>query len=298
MNRDGKLYTLIYGRPCSLQLDPIEKEPVYHVLPGTRIFCTATAGCNYRCLFCHNWQISQKRVEDVTNYSVAPEGIAMLAQRSKCEGVSFTYSEPTIYYEYMFDVAQAAKKRGLRVVCHTNGGMSRQPMLDLLKYLDAVTVDLKAFSDAFYHGISMGELDVVLDTLKTIHRAGVHLEIVNLVVPKRNDAEAEFRQMTKWIVENLGPDVPVHFNRFGPAYRMRNVQRTPIAALERAREIGIAAGIKYIYIGNVPGHKHNSTYCAKCGKRLIARVHFSVLENHVKDGKCPQCNETIPGVWA
>lgn len=297
-NRKGTLYALTYPKPCSLQIDPIEKEPAFHMLPGTYIFCVAAAGCNLRCKFCQNWQISQQKVEDTKNYNLLPDDIAKLAKEKKCHGVSFTYSEPTAFYEYMLDVAKAAKKRGLRTLFHTNGTMTQQPLFELLEVMDAVTVDLKGFNNKFYHAIATGELEPVLKTLENIKNKGKHLEIVNLIVTTLNDDMGDIKRMCAWIKENLGREVPIHFNRFFPSHKLKNLPPTPMETLEEAYKIARAEGLQYIYIGNMPGHKHNSTFCPECEKRLIHRVHFGVLSNNIKDGKCKFCKHEIPGIWA
>jgi pyruvate formate lyase activating enzyme len=297
VNLNGKYYSLVYGKPCSLQIDPIEKEPSFHTLPAIRIFCTATASCNNRCKFCHNWQISQRSVEETTNYEMSPQQVVDMAKKYDCEAMSFTYSEPTVFYEYMFDIAKIAKESGLRVLYHTNGSINSEPLFALLKYMDAVTVDLKAFTEKFYREVSSSKLEPVLNTLKNIKKTGVHLEIVNLVIPTLNDNMDDIRRMCVWIRENLCVDTPLHFNRFYPAYKLINLPHTPIKTLEHAREVAVEEGLKYIYIGNAPGHKYNSTFCPKCGKCLIHRTHFAVLENNVQEGKCKFCGEEISGVW-
>jgi len=297
VNIDGRYYTLVYGKPCALQIDPIEKEPVFHMLPGTKIYCIATASCNNRCKFCHNWHISQRSVEETMNFEATPQEVVESARAEGCEGISFTYSEPTVFYEYMFDIAKLAKKKGFRVIFHTNGSMNEEPLLSLLRYMDAVTVDLKAFTPKFYREVSSSELDPVLKTLKNIREAGVHLEVVNLVIPTLNDDLKDIRRMCVWIRENLGADTPLHFNRFSPAYKLTKLPYTPVSTLEDAREVAVSEGLRYIYIGNVPGHPFNSTFCPRCGKRLIHRVHFAVLSNEIVDGRCKFCGESIPGIW-
>jgi len=298
MNLSGKLFTLVYNLPCALQVDPIEKEPVHHMLPGTAIFCIATAGCNFRCRFCQNYHISQKKVEETINYEVTPDEIAQLAIDNYCKGVSFTYSEPTAYYEYMLDVAIAARKRGLKTICHTNGAMNSEPLLQLLEHLDAITVDLKGFNNKFYFPTCTAEVEPVLESLINIRKTNVHLEIVNLMIPNLNDDPNDFRRMCRWIRENLGTHIPLHINRFAPAYKMQDVPRTPVATLERSHRIAKEEGLEYVYIGNVPGHKYNSTFCPKCNEALIKRLHFFVRENKIAGGKCPKCGYEIYGVWS
>jgi pyruvate formate lyase activating enzyme len=297
-NRGGTLYSLGYGHPCAIHIDPIEKEPVLHFFPGKEILCVASPGCCFRCKFCQNWHISQVRPEDVSCYSLSPEEIVELAKKSDCIGVSHTYTEPTVFYEYTLDICKTAKKEGLRTIVHTCGAMNPEPLKGLLKYLDAITVDLKGFTEKFYRkAIPNASLEHILGTLKIIKEAGVWLEIVNLVIPTYNDNPEDIRRMCKWIRENLGPDVPLHFSRFFPQHKFRNVPPTPIETLEKARIIAKKEGLNYVTIGNVPGHKFNSTFCPKCGKILIKRFHFDVRENNIVDGKCKLCETKIPGVW-
>lgn len=297
-NVDGTYYSLVYGRAAALQVDPIEKEPAFHMLPGTLIFCTGTASCNNRCKFCQNWHLSQQTLWNVHAYDAPPEAIVAMARDEGCGAVSFTYNEPTVFYEYMYDIAALAKKAGLRALFHTNGGMNREPMLALLDVMDAVTVDLKAFTEKFYREVSESSLAPVLRTLETVRDTGKHLEIVNLVIPTLNDNLDDIRSMCAWIKANLGDDVPLHFTRFFPAYKLQRLPPTPVETLEAAAEAADAEGLKFVYIGNVPGHPRNSTYCPRCGEVVIARVHFAVLKMALADGKCGACGEPIPGIWA
>jgi len=297
-NRKGTLYNLVHGKPAAVHIDPIEKEPQFHMLPGTEILCFGTASCNFRCRFCQNWHLSQRSMEEIGyHYDMPPEKAVETAIERGIPTVSFTYNEPTAFYEYVYDVARLAKAKGLRVLFHSNGSMNSEPLRELLKYTDAVTIDLKGFSDEFYQGASSAELEPVLRTLKIIKGEGVWLEIVNLVIPTLNDDAGMIREMCEWIKENLGPNVPLHFTRFFPAYRLTNLPPTPIETLEMAREIAVDVGLKYVYIGNAPGHKYNSTFCPKCGKALIHRIHFMVLENNIKGGRCGFCGYEIPGIW-
>jgi len=297
-NHGGTYYTLVYGLPCAIQVDPIEKEPSFHMLPGSSIFCTATASCNNRCKFCHNWHISQRSVEETINYDLSPERIVGLALEQNCDVLSFTYSEPTVFYEYMYDIARMGKERGFKVLFHTNGSMKPEPLSALLQHMDAVTVDLKGFTEAFYREASSSQLAPVLRTLKQIEKSGRHLEVVNLVIPTLNDDMAKIREMCLWIRENLGRETPLHFTRFFPAHKLTHLPPTPIDTLEKAWTIGREEGLEYVYIGNVPGHEGNNTFCPQCHKKLISRLHFSVLANEVKGGKCSSCGYPIPGIWA
>lgn len=296
-NIGGRLYTLVYGQPSAVHIDPIEKEPLHHFLPGSQILCVGTVGCNFRCKFCHNWHLAMASPGDLPIYNLPPERLVQEALKRGI-GISFTYNEPTVLYEYMYDTAKLAREKGVPVIFHTNGGINPEPLRALLQHMSAVTVDLKAFTAAEdYKGIPFYRLEPVLNTLKIIREEGVWLEIVNLVIPGLNDDKEQIKEMCVWIKENLGPDVPVHFSRFFPAYKLTRLPPTPIKTLEQARDICVGVGINYVTIGNVPGHKHNSTFCPQCGKTLIKRTHFAVLENNIQQGRCPVCGREIPGVW-
>ena len=297
-NVGGRLYSLVYGHPCALNVDPIEKEPLFHMLPGSTIFCSATAGCNFRCQFCQNWEISQRTMWELINFDVSPGEVAQRAVEEGCRAVSFTYNDPIVFYDFMYDVAVQARQRGLRAIFHTNGTLNREPLLALLEVMDAAVIDLKGFTTKFYRRYCGGELIPVLDTLVRIRETGVHLEVVNLVIPTLNDDLDEIRQMCRWIRGNLGDDVPLHFIRFFPAYKLHRLPPTPVETLEAAVQIADEEGLKFVYIGNVPGHRRNSTFCPRCGKLLVERMHFFTLRVNLKEGKCPYCGEPIPGIWA
>ncbi len=298
-NIDGKLYNLVHSRPSAVQIDPIEKEPALHMLPGTKILCFGTAGCNFRCKFCQNWHLSQRSIEEMTHtYDLSPESAVNMAIERKIPTLSFTYNEPISFYEYVYDTARFAKEKGLRILWHSNGTLNPEPLRELLKYTDAVTIDLKGFTDKFYREVSLAELEPALQTLKIIKKKGIWLEIVNLHIPTLNDDPQDVRRMCGWIKENLGKDVPLHFSRFSPSYQLTTLPATPIKKLEKAHKIAKEVGLEYVTIGNVPGHKYNSTFCPECGKRLIHRIHFQVLSNNIKDGKCRFCGHHIPGIWS
>ncbi len=298
-NIGGRLYSLVHSKPSSVQVDPIEKEPALHMLPGTQILCFGTAGCNFRCKFCQNWHLSQRSIEEmVYTYDLSPEDAVKMAIEKKIPTLSFTYNEPISFYEYVYDIARVAKQKGLKILWHSNGTLNPEPLTELLKYTDAVTIDLKGFTDKFYREASSAELEPVLKTLKIIRKKGVWLEIVNLHIPTLNDNPRDVRRMCLWIKENLGKYTPLHFSRFYPAYRLTALPATPIDKLEQAHKIAKEVGLEYVTIGNVPGHKYNSTFCPKCGKTLIHRIHFRVLSNNIKDGKCKFCGYHIPGIWS
>jgi pyruvate formate lyase activating enzyme len=298
LNKDGTLYSLVYGQPSAIQIDPIEKEPQYHNLPGTPILCFGTSGCNFRCRFCQNWHLSQRPIEEMeVLYDISPQEAVDEALKRNIPTISFTYNEPTSFYEYVYDIAKLAKSKGLRILWHSNGAMNPEPLRDLLQYTDAVTIDLKGFTQEFYENASSAELDPVLRTLKIIKAEGVWLEIVNLMIPTLNDDPRDIGRMCQWIKENLGTKVPLHFSRFYPAYRLTDLSPTPIETLENAYRIARSVGIEYVSIGNVPGHIFNSTFCPRCNKILIQRIHFQVLTNNIEDGRCRFCGEIIPGIW-
>lgn len=297
-NRAGILYNIVHSRPSAVHLDPIEKEPQLHMLPGTAILCLGTAGCNFRCRHCHNWQLSQRPIEEMDYvYNLPPEEVVRLAQEKNAPTISFTYNDPISFYEYVYDIAKLAKAKGLRILWHSNGTLNPEPLRELLKYTDAVTIDLKGFTEEFYRKASSAELKPVLESLKIIKQQGVWLEIVNLVIPTLNDRPEDIKRMCIWIRENLGPEVPLHFSRFAPSYKLTDLPPTPIKTLEQAHTIAREVGLDYVTVGNVPGHKYNSTFCPQCRNLLIERTHFSVLSNNIEEGKCKSCGHKIPGIW-
>jgi pyruvate formate lyase activating enzyme len=297
VNEGGKLYSLGYASPAALQIDPIEKKPLNHFLPGTKILSLGTAGCNMGCFFCQNWDISKSRSDQVRSTHVPPEDVAMLAHRNHCPSIAFTYNEPTIWGEYVIDICRAAKERGLNTVMVTNGYITREAFHDIYDNIDAANVDLKAFTEGFYGRITLTHLQPVLDALKWLkNETNVWFEITNLMIPTLNDAADETRQLCDWIVENLGTDVPLHFTAFHPDFKLQDKPRTPAGTLHAAREIAFQAGLHYVYEGNVFSDGGN-TYCPSCKKLLIRRTWHDVEENHLKDGCCPGCKFVIPGRW-
>ncbi len=297
VNKDGKLYTYAYGNPCAVHIDPVEKKPLFHFLPASKVLSVAIAGCTCRCKYCQNWEISQFKPEETVNYELSPQDVVNLALKYQTPSIASTYSEPTAFYEYMYDVSKLAKKAGLKSTMHSNGSINAGPLEELCEFLDAANIDLKFFDEDTYFKVSHGYLNTVLGALETLHKKGVHLEITNLVVPTLNDGEAGIRNMTEWIMEHLGPDVPVHFSRFYPTYKLKNLPPTPVSTLSLAREIAIKAGLNYVYVGNVPGHDGENTYCPECGKVIIKRTGYIINEINLKDGKCGFCGRVIEGVW-
>ncbi len=296
-NIGGALYSMVYGRPCTFDVGPIEKAPLYHFIPGHKRLCVATVGCNLRCKYCHNWHISQRGPGEVREFSMSPEQIVQESLQQGVTSVSFTYNEPTVFYEYMYDISRLASSKGLKVHIVSNGYINPEPLRKLLTWLDAVKIDLKAFSEDFYSEISAARLKPVMKTLKVLKEERMFFEIVNLVVPTLNDNPYDIRRMCEWISDNLGDEVPLHFSRFSPTYRLTNLPSTPVRTLEEAVRIAHGSGLKYVYIGNMPGHRHNSTWCPGCGERLIHRTHISVIEISMKNGSCMKCGYRIEGIW-
>jgi pyruvate formate lyase activating enzyme len=296
-NRGGALYTLVYGKPVAVGIGPIEKAPFHHFHPGHRRRTIATVGCNLRCQHCHNWHISQREFEEVRYRVLSPQEIVDGVKRDGLNSVSFTYTEPTVFFEYMYDIAKLAQAHGMKTTLVTNGFISPEPLRALLQHMDAVRVDLKGFTEEFYQEISGASLAPVLRTLKIIQEEGVWLEIINLIIPTLNDCPDEIRAMCEWILENLGPDVPLHVNRFHPAFKMTHLPPTPVETLEMAHGIAREVGINFVTIGNLPGHRYDSTFCPSCGERLIHRVGMSVIANNIEGGRCKFCGREIPGVW-
>jgi pyruvate formate lyase activating enzyme len=293
----GELRSLVYGRPVSVHVDPIEKKPFFHFLPGSQALSISTAGCPLSCKFCQNWELSQAKPEDFDVAYTPPIQVAGAARQYEAPIVAFTYNEPTVFVEYFTDVAREARKAELRSVLISCGFMTEAPLAEMCSVLDAIKIDLKGFSRSFYRNVCHAELDPVLRSIRQAAKSGTHLEIVNLVVPTLNDSDQMLTGLAEWVVQEAGPDVPVHFTRFHPDYQMRNLPPTPVATLERAREIAMAKGIRYAYVGNVPGHAGNSTYCPKCGATVIERKGFFIMETRMRNGCCTQCGAAIAGVW-
>jgi len=302
-NRQGTLHTLVYGRTISQAVDPIEKKPLFHFYPGTGAFSIATPGCNFRCTFCQNADISQMpRDRDlIVGTPASPETIVAAARRTNCRSIAYTYTEPTIFFEYSFDVARLARPAGIANVYVTNGYMTSE-MLHLFcgddqpPLMDAANVDLKAFTDEFYREQCGARLQPVLDSLKLMKELGVWVEVTTLVIPGLNDSDDELRQIAIFIAEELGAETPWHVSRFHPTYKLTDRSSTPPGTLVRARQIGLDAGLRYVYTGNVPGSEGEHTFCYHCGQRVIGRWGFAITEYRLKDGRCDQCGTGIDGV--
>ena len=297
VNYDGKLYSIAYGNPCTVNIDPIEKKPLYHFLPGSLAFSIATAGCNLACLNCQNWTISQVSPKETRNYDLMPDKLIADAIAGKCQSIAFTYTEPITYYEYTIDSAKLARQQGIKNVLVTAGYINKEPLRNLCKHIDAANVDLKSFSNDIYMKLSAGSLKPVLNTLKIMAELGIWLEITNLVVPGLTDNPDMIKRMCNWLAENGLANYPLHFSRFHPCYKLTHLSATPVGVLTRAREIALAAGIKYVYIGNVPGLEAQNTICHQCGEIIAERKDFSVLLKNFENGTCKKCGEKIPGVW-
>ncbi|MFP3870752.1 MAG: AmmeMemoRadiSam system radical SAM enzyme, partial [Syntrophobacteria bacterium] len=296
-NIDGSYYSLVYGNPCAVHLDPVEKKPFFHVLPSSRSFSLATVGCNLDCKFCQNWEISQARPDETHNYHMSPEQVVQYARKHRCRSIASTYVEPTIFIEYMIDIGRLARKQGLLKVVHSNGFINSAPLKDLGEHLDAACIDLKGFTEKYYRELTEGSLEPVLETIKLLRELGIHTELVNLVVPSKNDDMAQVRAMCRWIKEEVGPDVPLHFSRFYPIYKLKSLPPTPVSTLEQARNTALREGLHFVYIGNVPGHPGEHTYCPQCGTRLIQRTGYTVKVVRLQDGRCGNCGVPIPGIW-
>jgi len=297
-NSKGTYYTLVHSNPCSVHIDPIEKKPFFHYLPASLAFSISTAGCNLNCKYCQNWQISQRRPEQTNNSYLPPDEVVRKAKEYGCQSIGYTYAEPAVFYEYLLDTSIAAHKADVRAVVVSAGYIQTEPLKRLCETVDAIKIDLKAYNDKFYREICHGTLQPVLDTLKSLKKTGVWYEVVDLVVPTLNDTENELKNLARWVVDNLGVNVPLHFSRFYPTYQLKNLPPTPMETLEQARHIARDEGLHYVYLGNVrPDHEGNNTYCPQCKNLVIQRKGLFVVQNNVVDGKCNKCKNEIPGVW-
>ncbi len=297
-NRDGTLYTLVYGRTISQNIDPIEKKPLFHFYPGSTAYSIATPGCNFRCAWCQNWDISQmpKELHLISGHEATPEQIAIAAQQWGCRSIAYTYTEPTIFFEYAYDTASFTSAAGLANIFVTNGYMTAEMLETFQPYLDAANVDLKAFQESTYRKYVGARLQPVLDSLKAIKQLGIWLEVTTLVIPGINDDPGELQDAAQFIFRELGADTPWHISRFFPDYQLTDVPPTPQISLERAWEIGKSVGLRYVYLGNVPGEDKQNTYCPDCGTLLIKRNIYREVTNRIQSGCCPDCGCAIAGL--
>ncbi len=297
-NINGKLYSIGYGRPTGFAIDPIEKKPLNHFLPGSEILSFGTAGCNLGCKFCQNWLTSKARIDSTNSFYATPDEVVKLALKYNTPSIAYTYNDPVIFGEYVIDISRIARKEGIKNVLVTAGYIDKEARKEVYKYVDAANVDLKAFTETFYHKLTFSHLNDVLDTLKWIkHETDVWLEITNLIIPGENDNEEEIKQMCDWIVNNLGDEVPLHFTAFHPDFKMRDKPSTPATTLRQARETAKNVGIKYCYLGNVHDPDGQTTYCPSCNTPIIKRDWHSVLQNNLRAGKCKICQTRIAGIF-
>jgi pyruvate formate lyase activating enzyme len=296
-NRGGTYYSLVHSRVCAAHVDPVEKKPLFHYMPGTLAFSLATAGCNVNCKFCQNWDISQSRPEQIPAEYVPPRRIADLAKQYNCPTIAYTYSEPVVFSEFLMDAADAGHEAGIRSIVVSNGYMQEEALKTAYGKMDAVKIDLKAFTESYYSKVVTGQLKPVLESLVNLKKMGKWTEIVYLVLPTLNDSDGEFRGLAQWVKANLGVEVPLHFTQFHPEYLLKNLPITPVPTLERAKAIADAEGLHYVYIGNVPGHPAQNTYCPRCKKLLVERVGFTAGQMLIRKDSCPFCHQPIPGIW-
>ena len=298
VNIRGRLFSTAYGNPCAVHIDPIEKKPLFHFLPSSQAFSIAAAGCNLRCLNCQNWEISQHSPGETENADMMPEKVVAECARAGCASIAYTYSEPVTFYEYVLDTATIAHKHGIRNVFKSSGYINEAPLRKLCRVIDAANIDLKGFDDGVYLRLNSARLDPVLRTLQVLRDEGVWLEITNLIIPTWTDDMDTVKRMTEWLCVHGLQDAPLHFSRFAPLYKLNQLPATPVGTLEKARASAITAGLRYVYIGNVPGHEAENTYCPRCGAVAMERRGFTVLRKEIANGKCRGCGERLPGVWA
>jgi pyruvate formate lyase activating enzyme len=296
-NREGTLYSLVYGAVAAVNVDPVEKKPFYHLAPGSPIYSLATAGCNLTCAFCQNHTLSQSRPEDLRSRSMTPGDVVDATVAADARLIAATYNEPTVFTEFVCDIAAAGRMRNVHTAVVSNGYINEEPLERLAEVITAYKVDLKAFTDSFYREVTGGELKPVLETIRRLKRLGVWTEIVHLTIPTLNDREGDFRDMGDWLAGEIGPDIPVHVTRFHPTYRLTTLPVTPVSTLEMARDTLMDRGLRYVYVGNVPGHPGNATYCPGCGRTVVERMGFTVRSASIKDGRCAFCDEEIAGAW-
>lgn len=297
INYNGKLYSIAYANPCAVHVDPIEKKPLFHFLPTSKAFSIATAGCNLSCMNCQNWNISQVGPEETRNYDLPPQKVVDRCINYNCDSIAYTYSEPIAFYEYTYDTSIIARQRGIKNIFISAGYIHEKPLRKISKYLDAANIDLKSFDDDIYKKLNAGSLQPVLNTLKTLKEEGVWIEITNLIVPSWTDDMNMIKKMCEWLAENGLDEAPLHFSRFTPRYKLKHLPVTPVSKMNQARKIAQQTGMKYVYVGNVPGHEGESTFCPECEKVLLKRRGFYILENNLDNNLCKYCGAKIAGVW-
>ena len=298
-NRNGVLYSLVYGRLISQNVDPIEKKPLFHMLPGTLSYSIATVGCNFRCSHCQNYDISQyPRLHDgsIIGNSVTPEQVISEAQEYGCQSISYTYIEPTIFFEFAYECAQLAHERGIKNIFVSNGYTSPEATKKIAPFLDGNNIDLKAFSNKFYREVCGAKLAPVLETITRMKELGVWVEVTTLVIPGWNDSDSELKEIARFI-KGVDPEIPWHVSRFHPTFKMTDRGITPVATLQRARQIGMSEGLKYVFVGNIPGEGGENTICPRCHETVVERKGFSIITQNLEDGKCGKCGELIAGVF-
>ncbi len=297
-NIDDKLYSIGYGKPTGFAVDPIEKKPLSHFLPGTNVLSFGTAGCNLGCKFCQNWTTSKSQIDDIHSLEATPEQVVNLAKKYRTPSIAYTYNDPTIFGEYVIDISKIAREENIKSVMVTAGYIDKKARKEIYKYIDAANVDLKAFTETFYRKLTFSHLNDILDTLLWLkNETDIWLEITTLLIPGENDSENEIMQLCSWVIKNLGENVPIHFTAFHPDFKMKNKPRTPSVTLDMARNIAIKEGINYVYVGNVHNLEGQTTYCPNCNEPVITRDWHSVLDIKLKDSKCYKCGEKIAGVF-
>jgi len=296
-NLNGKLISLVYEKPCSIAIDPIEKKPLFHFLPGKKTLSIATLGCNLNCKHCQNFEISQPKIEKTRGFKIKPKEVIKQAIKNKSKIISYTYTEPTIFYEYMLDICKEANKNNVRNVTVTNGFINPEPLKQLCKYLDASNIDIKSINNDFYENICEAKIAPILESIKMMHKEGIWIELTNLLIPGFNDSEKDIIKLVTWIKNNLGEEVPLHFSAFYPCNKMLNIPPTNPKTVVNARKIAMNLGLKYVYTGNMHNTEGETTYCPECNKALITRKGYEIIENNLKKGKCLYCEKSIAGVW-
>jgi len=294
---NSKLFTMAYGNPCSVNVDPVEKKPLYHFFPGSKAFSIATAGCNLVCLNCQNWTISQTSPDKTRNLDLMPKAVVEECLKNNCRSIAYTYSEPVTFYEYVFETATLARNSGIKNIFKSNGYINPEPLKKLCSVLDAANIDLKAFNESSYLKLTGGKLQPVLDSLKVFRDSEVWLEITNLVIPDWTDNLDEIGKMCKWLGENGFRNTPLHFSRFYPMHKLEQLPPTPVEFLESAYKLATGEGLKYVYTGNVPGKEISDTKCPSCNSVAVARQGYRIAANNIAGGKCSKCGTKIEGVW-